>query len=72
MARDDVPVLCIGDGIATDVQGGQSEGLDTLFVTGGLAADQFGPDVANPDADMLADWLDERMLSPAFAIGYLR
>jgi HAD superfamily hydrolase (TIGR01459 family) len=72
MARDDVPVLCIGDGIATDVQGGQSEGIDTLFVTGGLAADQFGPDSANPIKDMLEGWLAERMLSPTYAIGFLR
>lgn len=72
MARDDVPVLCIGDGIATDVQGGQSEGIDTLFVTGGLAADQFGPDKSNPIKDMLEGWLAEKMLSPTFAIGYLR
>ncbi|MFM2389234.1 MAG: hypothetical protein RLZZ437_789 [Pseudomonadota bacterium] len=72
MARDDVPVLCIGDGIATDVQGGQSEGIDTLFVTGGLAADQFGPDSDNPIKDMLEDWLAERMLSPTYAIGHLR
>ncbi len=72
MARDDVPVLCIGDGIATDVQGGQSEGLDTLFITGGLAADQFGADSANPDKDLLETWLAEKMLSPSFSIGFLR
>ena len=72
MARDDVPVLCIGDGIATDVQGGVSEGIDTLFVTGGLAADQFGADSDNPIKDMLESWLTERMLSPTFAIGHLR
>ena len=72
MAREDVPVLCIGDGIATDVQGGQSEGIDTLFVTGGLAASQFGPDSANPIKDMLESWLAEKMLSPTFSIGHLR
>jgi HAD superfamily hydrolase (TIGR01459 family) len=72
MARDDVPVLCIGDGIATDIQGGQSEGLDTLFVTGGLAADQFGPDSANPDKALLERWLAGQMLSPTFSIGFLR
>jgi HAD superfamily hydrolase (TIGR01459 family) len=72
MARDDVPVLCIGDGIHTDVQGGQSEGLDTLFITGGLAADQFGADISNPDKDLLESWLAEKMLSPTFAIGFLR
>ena len=36
--QDDARILCIGDGISTDVQGGMAEGLDTLFVTGGIAA----------------------------------
>ncbi len=72
VGRDDLSVLCIGDGIGTDVQGGQSEGLDTLFITGGLAADQFGADVANPDPAMLEAWLGARMMSPAYAMGFLR
>jgi HAD superfamily hydrolase (TIGR01459 family) len=70
--RDDPQILCIGDGINTDVQGGVAEGLDTLFVTGGLAADQFGADAANPDAALLDDWLADRQLSATFAIGHLR
>lgn len=70
--RGDPQILCIGDGIATDVQGGMAEGLDTLFVTGGLAADQFGADPANPDSGLLDDWLEDKQLSATFAIGYLR
>jgi ribonucleotide monophosphatase NagD (HAD superfamily) len=45
----DPQILCIGDGIATDIRGGMGEGLDTLFITGGLAAEEFGTDVENPD-----------------------
>jgi HAD superfamily hydrolase (TIGR01459 family) len=70
--RDDAQVLAIGDGVTTDVQGGIAEGIDTLFVTGGLAADQFGPDVANPDGALLETWLQEKQLSATFAIGHLR
>lgn len=70
--KDDAQVLCIGDGITTDIQGGMAEGLDTLFVTGGLAADQFGPDVDNPDAALLQAWLQDKMMSATFAIGHLR
>ena len=33
---------CIGDGVATDVEGGRRQGLDTLFITGGLAAEHLG------------------------------
>jgi HAD superfamily hydrolase (TIGR01459 family) len=68
----DPQVLCIGDGISTDIQGGMSEGLDTLFITGGLEADRFGPDVESPEPDLLADWLNARELSPTFAMGRLR
>ncbi|MES2665817.1 MAG: TIGR01459 family HAD-type hydrolase [Pseudomonadota bacterium] len=68
----DLQILCIGDGIATDVQGAVGEGLDVVFVTGGLAADQFGADSANPDKALLDGWLTERQMSPTFSIGYLK
>jgi len=71
-ASADPQILCIGDGIATDVQGGIAEGLDTLFITGGLEAAQFGPDVENPEAARLDGWLSARQLSPTFAMGRLR
>jgi len=70
--RDDPQILCIGDGVNTDVQGGMAEELDTLFVTGGIAADQFGPDAAHPDAVLLDTWLEQKQLSATFAIGHLR
>jgi HAD superfamily hydrolase (TIGR01459 family) len=70
-APADPQILCIGDGIATDIQGGMSEGLDTLFITGGLEAEQFGADVENPDPSRLSAWLDRKELSPTFAIGRL-
>lgn len=69
--NDDPRVLCIGDGIGTDIQGAVAEGLDALFVTGGIAAAEFGPDIANPDPALLAAWLDARSLSPSHAIGLL-
>jgi HAD superfamily hydrolase (TIGR01459 family) len=69
---DEARILCIGDGIFTDIKGGLGEGLDTLFVTGGLAADQFGPDVEAPDAGLLQGWLDEKQMSASYAIGKLR
>lgn len=71
-AVDDARILCIGDGIHTDIQGGIAEGLDTLFVTGGLSAARFGPDVENPDPALLAAFLDAEQLSASAAIGRLR
>ncbi len=74
-AGRDVPddrILCVGDGIATDIAGGVAENLDTLFVTGGLAAGELGEDPENPDPDRLAAFLNAHGLSPTAAIGRLR
>ncbi len=64
-------VLAIGDGIGTDVAGAAGEGIDALFITGGLAADQFGPDVARPDPALLDAWLAERKAAPQYAAACL-
>ena len=68
----DMTILVIGDGITTDIQGGVAEDIDTLFVTGGIHANDFGPDPANPDKTLLDQWLAQRALSPTHAIGHLR
>jgi HAD superfamily hydrolase (TIGR01459 family) len=69
---DDARILAIGDGFETDIRGGVGEGIDTLFVTGGLEAERFGPDAENPDPARLGDWLSGKPLDPTFAIGRLR
>jgi HAD superfamily hydrolase (TIGR01459 family) len=69
--RDDHAILAIGDGIHTDVQGGIGEGIDTLFVTGGIAAPEFGPDPAEPDPARLSAWLQKQQLYPTYAIPFL-
>jgi HAD superfamily hydrolase (TIGR01459 family) len=68
---DDPRILCIGDGISTDVQGAMGEGLDCLFITGGIAAHHFGDDPARPDPAALAQWLEGQMQSPSYAMGLL-
>ena len=69
IGNDDI--LCIGDGPWTDVLGGQSEGIDTLFITGGIAAKHFGPDAAQPDPALLEAWLDSEGLAPTYAMAHL-
>ena len=64
-------IICIGDGIKTDVLGGIQEDLDTLFITGGLAAAETKT-VDHPDANTLTAYLETEMLSPTYAIGFLR
>ena len=68
----DARILAVGDGIFTDVKGGLDQGIDVLFVTGGLAADALGPDVENPDNVLLLDWLGDHALAPRYSIGRLR
>ena len=69
---DDDRILCLGDGILTDVTGAAGEGLDALFITGGLAAPRMGPDVEQPDPALLEEYLAEHRLAPRFAMGRLR
>lgn len=68
----DARVLAVGDGIFTDIQGALQEGIDALFVTGGLAAEAMGPDVEHPDPARMTEWLSARQMAPQWAIGRLR
>ncbi len=70
--HDSDQVLAVGDGILTDIAGAQAEGIDALFVTGGLEASRFGPDALMPQAAPLRDWLAEQSRAPRYAIGRLR
>jgi HAD superfamily hydrolase (TIGR01459 family) len=46
-------VLAIGDSVRTDLAGASAFGIDCLFVTGGIHAEELGRDA--PDADALAE-----------------
>jgi HAD superfamily hydrolase (TIGR01459 family) len=68
---DSDAILCVGDGLETDIRGGIGEGLDTLFVTGGLLAGETGTGPSGPDPVRLEDILRAARLSPVAAIGAL-
>jgi len=68
---EDARILCVGDGIHTDIKGGLGENLDTLFITGGLAAEETET-ATDPDANKLAAYVAAHQMSPTWAIGYLR
>lgn len=65
-------ILCLGDGIATDILGAMGEGLDSLFITGGLAAGETGTTDAGPDAERLGVYLRAAMMAPRYAASFLR
>ena len=64
-------ILAIGDGAQTDISGARDAGIDALFITGGLAA-QETQTRQQPDPIALADYLDNQSVAPAFSIGFLR
>lgn len=64
-------ILCIGDGIKTDIPGAIGEDLDVLFVSGGLAQAETRTE-HQPDADALNAFLESENLDPTFSIGFLR
>jgi HAD superfamily hydrolase (TIGR01459 family) len=66
----DEGILCIGDGINTDIQGAMAEGLDSLFLTEGLNAGQFGPADAL-DEQRLSAWLLAEQRNPTYVMAML-
>lgn len=67
----DASILAIGDGVLTDVRGALGEDIDSLFITGGLAAAQTKTDT-QPDPDALQAYLDAEPVAPTYSIGFLR
>lgn len=64
-------VLCIGDGVLTDIKGAMGEDIDSLFISGGLAASETKTG-EQPDPDALSTYLEKEMSSPTYTIGFLR
>jgi len=64
-------ILAIGDGILTDVKGAVGEGIDSLFISGGLAAAETKT-VTQPDPAALNAYLEAEKFDPTFTIGHLR
>jgi HAD superfamily hydrolase (TIGR01459 family) len=64
-------ILAIGDGILTDIAGAMGEDIDSLFISGGLAAAETKT-VRQPDAEALERYLIKEKSNPTFTIGHLR
>ena len=64
-------ILAIGDGVHTDVDGAMGEDIDSLFITGGLAAAETKTS-HQPDEAALNAYLAREMAAPTYAIGQLR
>ncbi|MEY1556778.1 TIGR01459 family HAD-type hydrolase [Yoonia sp. R2331] len=70
-APHDPRIICIGDGIGTDILGAQQEDLDSLFISGGLAAAETQT-MEQPDPAALTAFLTAQMTATTYTIGFLR
>lgn len=64
-------ILCIGDGIITDIKGAIGEDLDCLFITAGLAAAEVNEPDGTPNPEKLTAFTARHQLEPLFAMGLL-
>ncbi|MCB1335511.1 MAG: TIGR01459 family HAD-type hydrolase [Roseivivax sp.] len=64
-------ILAIGDGPATDIAGAMGEDIDSLFISGGLAAAETKT-ADQPDPDSLTAYLASENIAPTYTIGRLR
>ena len=68
----DSAILAVGDGIATDMSGAMGEGLDAVFISGGLAAAETGTTQAGPDPDKLDAFFAKHNMTAPYAMSFLR
>ncbi|MFO7771826.1 MAG: TIGR01459 family HAD-type hydrolase [Roseovarius gahaiensis] len=64
-------ILAIGDGIQTDIAGAMGEDIDSLFISGGLAATETKTS-QQPDETALNTFLEKEKMNPTYTIGRLR
>ncbi|WP_300513612.1 TIGR01459 family HAD-type hydrolase [Aliiroseovarius sp.] len=64
-------ILAVGDGIHTDIRGALGEDIDSLLITGGLAAAETKT-VTQPEPEALNAYIEKEMVTPTYAIGFLR
>jgi ribonucleotide monophosphatase NagD (HAD superfamily) len=70
-ARPGGRVLAVGDGLATDVRGAVANGLDVLFVVGGIHGHELGG-ALTPDPELIAARLATEGLRATACVSMLR
>ncbi len=67
-APDPRRVLCVGDGARTDVKGAELQGLDCLFLWGGVHAADMDATATASSAELAAAFLDTHKTSARYAM----
>ncbi len=65
-------VLCVGDGLRTDIKGANDQGLDSLFIAHGLEKQYLIGEEGNLDVIKLEEFLKQKVEKPNFVIDYLK
>ena len=69
---DPARVLCVGDGVGTDVRGANGQGLDCLFITGGIHGADLLDDTGETVPTNLERFLAREGAQAAYALPKLR
>ncbi|MCJ7872922.1 TIGR01459 family HAD-type hydrolase [Phaeobacter sp. J2-8] len=67
----DNAIIAIGDGPHTDIDGAMGEDIDSLFISGGLAAQETKTS-HSPDETALNHYIQSENINPSYTIGRLR
>ena len=70
-ATEQAEVICIGDGMPTDVAGALSNGFDLLYISAGIHSNEYGP-AENPDEAALEQFLVRQKVDPSVWMPRLR
>ncbi len=68
---DDKRILVIGDGVPTDVLGANDQGLDCLFILGGIHAGELSGPEGHPDAARIESFLSAAGAHARYAMAEL-
>ena len=69
---DGSKVLCIGDGLRTDIKGANYQNLDSLFIANGLEKQHLIGGNGELDLIKLNVFFKEKIEKPDFVIDYLK
>jgi HAD superfamily hydrolase (TIGR01450 family) len=63
--------IAIGDGVLTDIKGAHAAGIDTIYISSGIHAHEYG-ERTNPDIAAMREFLEKHGTLPRFTMTSLR
>ncbi|MZR29271.1 TIGR01459 family HAD-type hydrolase [Sneathiella litorea] len=70
--QDPSRILAIGDSMRTDIKGANANGIDSVLVSGGIHAEEWGlKDGQLPTATQIEKVVEQHLFSPTYVIGHM-